>query len=716
VAGGSALTVAALAGLSQLLPALALVGFAGLALWLAMRPRARMAALMPAPGWLVIAAAATALWCASLHGWGSGSPQALAGQTVRDLALLGWLAATFWPPHAPIPRPLRLILRLLVTICLIALLLAALATGGAVGGAPLSASLVIMAMIVAIGGLLLIDSGVRRASAGLRMPVLAVAGGFAMLWAYELNVQLIGALTGTPASTLTMLLPVVALAMLPTFVVASMDVGRERMRLSRAAALRSTLLLGAGVYLILIGLAGAVARLVGGDYGEIAQGVFLAVALGAGGLLFLSARARAWLSVTISKHLFEHRYDYRAEWMRFTATLAPADSEDDSERNLHRRVAKALAELTGSPAALLMLPDAQGGFRAADHWHWPGSAEEGEEPALPLRCAFALQDQQHIVDLDAERRAGKDRESELGLPAWLLADTRAWVVVPVLHFQRMIAIAVLHRPAVSRALDWEDLDVLRIAGRQAASYLAEAQSQQALSEARRFDEFNRRFAFIMHDIKNLASQLSLLARNAERHADNPAFRADMVGTLKISAGRLSDLLQRLSPRERGRAAEAGRTSIEPILNAVAEEAKPRRSLFTGVQPGLAAWGDQAAIRQIVQHLVANAIDASAPDTPVQLVAAAENGRVRIDVVDQGAGMTRVFIREELFKPFVSTKESGFGLGAFEAMGLAQAMGGAIDVASEPGRGSRFTLWLPLADAAAAACADAPPMMMKVANR
>ena len=86
------------------------------------------------------------------------------------------------------------------------------------------------------------------------------------------------------------------------------------------------------------------------------------------------------------------------------------------------------------------------------------------------------------------------------------------------------------------------------------------------------------------------------------------------------------------------------------------------------------------------------------------------------VVDQGAGMTRVFIREELFKPFVSTKESGFGLGAFEAMGLAQAMGGAIDVASEPGRGSRFTLWLPLADAAAAACADAPPMMMKVANR
>src|SRR3546814_16845579 len=88
----------------------------------------------------------------------------------------------------------------------------------------------------------------------------------------------------------------------------------------------------------------------------------------------------------------------------------------------------------------------------------------------------------------------------------------------------MIAAAVLQRPAAARALDWEDLDVLRIAGQQAASYLAESQSQAALSEAKRFDEFNRRFAFIMHDIKNLASQLSLLARNAERHADKPEFR------------------------------------------------------------------------------------------------------------------------------------------------------------------------------------------------
>ncbi|ALC12318.1 two-component system, NtrC family, sensor kinase [Sphingopyxis sp. 113P3] len=694
MAGWGALGVSQLLALSGLLATLALAGFAGVTLWLLSRPRARMAALMPAPHWLIAAAGGTTIWCIGVEAFGPGSAQAMLGRAVRNITWLGWLGATFWNARAPMSPPQRLILRLLMTICAVA----------AIGGVAsflnhlpaagwMAPGLAIAAMITASGGLLLVDSGVRHGSAGLRMPVLAVGGGFAMLWAYELNVQLIGALTGAPATTLILLLPAVALLILPTFIVAAMDVGRERMRLSRTAATRTILLLGAAAYLVLIGLTGAVARLVGGDYGELAQGIFLLFALGAGGLLFLSSRARAWISVMISKHFFEHRYDYRAEWMRFTATLGQAE-EGEGSTNLHRRVAKALAELTGSPGALLMLPDAQGTFCVADDWRWPGGADEAAE--LPLRCAFVLQETQHIADLDAIRRAGAKAGDELALPPWLINDLRAWVAVPVLHFGRMLALAVLHRPAVSRALDWEDLDVLRIAGRQAASYLAESQSQAALSEAKRFDEFNRRFAFIMHDIKNLASQLSLLARNAERHADKPEFRADMVETLKLSAGRLAGLIARLSPRERGRPAEAARTFVEPVLSDIAAQMRPRASLVLGCEPGLAAWADAAALRQIVEQLASNAIDASPEGSPVQLIAAREAGRVRIDILDLGTGMTRAFIQDELFKPFVSTKEGGFGLGAFEALQLAQAMGGAIDVMSEPGKGSRFTVWLPAA--------------------
>ncbi len=125
------------------------------------------------------------------------------------------------------------------------------------------------------------------------------------------------------------------------------------------------------------------------------------------------------------------------------------------------------------------------------------------------------------------------------LPQWMLDLEDAWVVVPLPHMGGLAGAILLARPPVKRPLDWEDFDLLKVAGRQVASYLAEARAQEALAEAQRFDEFNRRFAFIVHDIKNLVSQLTLTARNAERHADKPEFRADMVETLRSSAEKMS---------------------------------------------------------------------------------------------------------------------------------------------------------------------------------
>ena len=112
-----------LGDLSNILSGLALIGFAGVTLWLLMRPGARMAVLVPAPRWLAAAAAATAIWCAALYVFSPGSSQALVAETLRNVAMLGWLGATFWPAQSPMSRPLRLVLRLLITISLITLLL-----------------------------------------------------------------------------------------------------------------------------------------------------------------------------------------------------------------------------------------------------------------------------------------------------------------------------------------------------------------------------------------------------------------------------------------------------------------------------------------------------------------------------------------------------------------------------------------------------------------
>ncbi|HJT41707.1 MAG TPA: ATP-binding protein, partial [Sphingobium sp.] len=109
-----------------------------------------------------------------------------------------------------------------------------------------------------------------------------------------------------------------------------------------------------------------------------------------------------------------------------------------------------------------------------------------------------------------------------------------------------------------------------------------------------------------------------------------------------------------------------------------------------------ALADPARVEQILVHLLQNAIDASAPDAPVELRLHGDAGGALVDVIDRGRGMTAEFMRRELFKPFSSSKAGGFGIGAFEARALAMAMDGRIDVESQPGVGSRFTLRLPLA--------------------
>jgi putative PEP-CTERM system histidine kinase len=277
----------------------------------------------------------------------------------------------------------------------------------------------------------------------------------------------------------------------------------------------------------------------------------------------------------------------------------------------------------------------------------------------------------------------------------MLERAEAWALVPLSHFDRLAGIILLARPPVDRRLDWEDFDLLRILGRQAASYLAEAASHAALAEARRFDEFNRRFAFIIHDIKNLVSQLTLVARNAERHADNPAFRADMVATLSDAAERMNALLQRLSQQHRGRPERVEPVDLGALIErlAAARRAQHPVHVVGGCRTALA---DPARLDRVLGHLVQNAIEASPADMPVTLALGEEGGRATIDVIDRGGGMAPAFVRDQLFRPFVSSKPGGFGIGAFEARQLTEAMGGALSVASREGEGTRFRVALPIA--------------------
>ena len=465
--------------------------------------------------------------------------------------------------------------------------------------------------------------------------------------------------------------------------------GGGTLRPSRAMAI-ALLMIGAGaIYFLAIIGAASLLKMSGGIVGALAIFVLPLLSAVAAGILLPSKRTRGWFKVMLAKHLFAHRYDYRTEWLRFNDTVGRPGNEG---LVLEMRVVKAIADMTDSPAGLLLLRD-DGGLTPRAPWNWDMA---GVPTFVPCDALIALLDQGRIVEIDPLRGDTADGSDEArAVPAWIIADESNWAIVPLIHFDKLTGAVLLARPAIARTLDWEDFDLLRVAGRQVASYMAEARGQEALSDVQRFDEFNRRFAFIMHDIKNLVSQLTLVTRNAERHADKPEFRADMIATLQSSTARMNDLLARLSQHNTGRTEEPRSVVLGPLVTSLAAAKRAQHPVIVAGNAALSAMADPARLEAALAHLVQNAIDASPESEPVTMTIISQGEETGIEVSDKGCGMTTDFIRGQLFRAFASTKDGGFGIGAYEARALIAGMGGRLTVDSEPGQGTRFTVWLPM---------------------
>ncbi|MCJ7420729.1 XrtA/PEP-CTERM system histidine kinase PrsK [Sphingomicrobium astaxanthinifaciens] len=564
--------------------------------------------------------------------------------------------------------------------------------------ATIGVTLNILHILAAAGGLVLVHNFYGQAEPGSRSSLRLAMLALAWIWLYDLNFYTVTYLSAVHGDLVGQWRGLAVAIAAPLFAFGARSDRGWRFRMSRAATFQSLSLLGICAYFAVMAVLATVLRAQGGDVvGAVA--VTLLTILVVGAMVILpSSRARAWAKVKIAKHFFEHRYDYRTEWLRFTATVGG----DEGERGpLGARIVRAFADMLDAPGGVLLVRDDHDGLRAGGVFNW--GARLVDPPAAVFADEQEARFWEHVVEegrileLNGLRGGwGDPRDRAAGPPRWLLEREEAAVAIPLLAGRQLVGLVLLGQPEFPRPLDWEDFDLLRTAGRQAASALAEKISQEALAKAQRFEEFNRRFAFIMHDIKNLVSQLSLLSRNAERHADNPEFRADMVATLKSSVEKMNDLLARLAPQGARTDRSARATRLDEVLSfAVAAKRADHDVRLFGNRERFAI-ADAAGLEQAIGHLVQNAIDASPSDKPVFVRVDGDAQEVVIEIVDEGHGMDPEFVRSRLFEPFASTKDNGFGIGAYEARELVLAMGGRLDVQSQPGAGTRFTIRLPAA--------------------
>lgn len=670
------------AALSLWTHALAALLFGALALW-AWRSGAHGVPRVP----LTTALAVTALWALAVAGIGPDMPVPRIAETLRDLAWLGFMLGLHRRDgRARPPRALDIVYGV-VALVAIAALVARLIVGSRdpALAADVEGGVLLLRMLVAVAALVLVQELYAAlhpsAGGGLKWVVLALAG----MWLVDFALFTIAYLSADGHTAPPVIRGVAMIGVGLGLGVGLQRKGEWALQVSRAITYQSLSLIAIGAYFTLLALATSAIATIGGGNARLLQTAFVLASTVAILTLASNSWLRAWAKVKVAKHLFRHRYDYRTEWMRFTDTLGAPDGAAP----LDQRIVKAIADLTDSPGGVLLVPDGNAlGIGAS--WNW-------DRATLPVASDAALADYLagtgRILELDTLRHHPGTGPEAQAAPQWMLDLPEAWAVVPLPHRNSLAGAILLARPPIDRALDWEDYDLLKVAGRQVAGHLAEARAQEALADAQRFDEFNRRFAFILHDIKNLVSQLTLTARNAERHVDNPEFRADMVATLQDSAERMNALLARLSQHHRSRREAPHALEIIPVIERVAAARRRQHPVIVTGALAAIAHADPTGLETLLGHLVQNAIEASPPHEPVTIAVASDAEEVHIDVIDHGCGMSPAFVRDKLFKPFVSTKEGGFGIGAFEARQLADAMRGRIDIVSREGSGTRFRVTL-----------------------
>jgi putative PEP-CTERM system histidine kinase len=288
---------------------------------------------------------------------------------------------------------------------------------------------------------------------------------------------------------------------------------------------------------------------------------------------------------------------------------------------------------------------------------------------------------------------------DLQIAKRLLLGEQLWLLVPLLHQGVLHGLVGLAHPRAERTLDWEDHDLLKALGSQLAALIALKDTTDRLAATRQFEAYYRFSAFVVHDIKNVVAQLSLVVKNAERHKHNPEFVDDALETLANAVQRMNRMLSQLK-QQGAIAARAEIVDALDIARAVQQNQKDRLPRVELVIPD----GPDAALRlkterdklvSVLGHLVQNAQEATPAEGFVRLRLENRDGMAIFSVMDNGCGMSEQFQRERLFKPFDTTKgRAGMGIGVYEARQFVVQNQGSLEVRSAPGTGSEFRVVLP----------------------
>ncbi|NOZ38019.1 MAG: PEP-CTERM system histidine kinase PrsK [Gammaproteobacteria bacterium] len=458
---------------------------------------------------------------------------------------------------------------------------------------------------------------------------------------------------------------------------------------SRDVVLNTGTIFAGGFYLLAMAGAGYYIREFGGSWGKFGQVMFISLAVVFFFVLVSSAKLRAQIKVFLGKHFYKNKYDYRLEWLRLTEDLG----ENGNAKNHYRTAIEAIAHIIEARAGSLWLCNDKNQYRNVGVWH---SAHRDNVLTADDSLIRYLSKSGFVINLH-EIESHAEEYQHLLLPKWISEIEQPWLIVPLNSADKLLGFVVLANPLLLRAINWEDRDLLKAAAKQISSYLMVLMTSAQLAESKQFEVFTRLSAYMVHDLKNIAAELDLVALNAKKFSSNPEFVADAFDTVENAASDISRLLEQL----RNKRVQDDK-NVDVNLSQVIEQvistkllSLPKPHFSTDISSATVSL-DKSRLSNVLAHLIDNAQQATDDKGEVCVTLFESSGFYQIEIKDSGHGMDDDFIRHRLFKAFDTTKgNAGMGIGMYESREYMRHLGGDISALSKPGKGSIITLQIPL---------------------
>ncbi len=449
-----------------------------------------------------------------------------------------------------------------------------------------------------------------------------------------------------------------------------------------------------GAYFIAVGILAKLAAYFDGGQ-SLALRIFLVFLAFLGLSLFLlSDRFRHKIKRFVAVQMKRPQYDYREVWTKFTEKTSMITDVEKLCMTVARMVSETLEVLSVS---VWLLDESRARLRPVGSTVFSETgaghriSEEGKINLVQL-----MRNQERPIDLDDPKTLWA-HELKQSMPG-SYREARVRYCAPLLAGGNLLGVMTLGDRVKYEPLSFEEIDLLKTIADQTARNLLSLKLSEDLRKAKEIEAFQTMSSFFIHDLKNLASKLSMTVQNLPVYFDNPEFRRDASCAITESVGQINQMCSSLSllkqqvilrpaPIDFNRIIASTIRSLNGCKVSIKEDLSPLPEFFA----------DSEQIQKVIMNLILNSNEAIKNGGEIRVATEKREGWAILSVYDNGCGMSKEFVEKSLFRPFKSTKKQGMGIGLFQSKVIVEAHQGRIEVESEEGRGTTFRVMLPLRD-------------------